>query len=327
MVAASCIVAQDTLSAANPVIFSNTLAEHTSLGRSFSKSNIVSVLSVPMRVSQTNVGAIVAMSDVLRAFTPSDVEILHVVSSQAALAAWRAGVSATSAVEGQNDLILLAQRKIQELSLVNQVSNAVSSTLDLDEVLDIALEQSMLAVGANTGSLMLINEETHRLEIVASRGLAKKWTEHTSQKIGTGVAGWVAEHGESVLVTNAREDPRFHMTFFRDDITSAASVPLKEKGRVIGVLNVNTTLAGRIIDERDLELLETVANELATAIDNARLYARINRRTAQLDSLLGISRTITATLNLDEVLRRLSEEICKLFKLNTCVLLLIDDLS
>jgi len=227
----------------------------------------------------------------------------------------------------RQELVNLAHRKIQELSLINQVSDAVSSTLDLEKLLDISLEQSMLAVGADTGSLMLINEETSRLEIAAARGLARRWVEHTSQQIGTSVAGWVAEHGESVLVTNAHEDSRFNMPFYRDDITSAASVPLKAKGRVIGVLNINTTHHDRMFDERDLGLLGTVANELAVAIDNARLYARVNRRTEQLDSLLQIARTITSTLNLDEVLRRLSEEIVKLFDLDACVLLLLDDLS
>ena len=104
-------------------------------------------------------------------------------------------------------------------------------------------------------------------------------------------------------------------------------MPLKAKGSVIGVLNVNTTHSDRKFDERDLELLVTVANELAVAIENARLYARVNRRTKQLDSLLEISKTVTATLNLDEVLRRLADEITKLFGLDACALMLMDDLS
>jgi len=185
----------------------------------------------------------------------------------------------------------------------------------------------MLAVGADTGSLMLVNEETNRLEIAASRGLAQRYVEKTSQEIGTSVAGWVAKHGESVLVSNAHTDSLFQMPFFRDDITSAASVPLRSKNAVIGVLNVSTTHADRRFDERDLQLLGTVANELAVAIDNARLYARVNRRTKQLDSLLGISKTVTSTLNLDELLRRLADEITKFFGLDVCVLMLLDDLS
>jgi len=325
LVSAARKIADDGISGNGPIIVSNASADTSASARDLSRAGVASVLCVPLRVGRANIGAIVAMSDVVRAFSPSDIELLHVVASQTALKAWRGEPEPKA--ESQAELIRLAQRKIQELSLINQISGAVSSTLDLDELLDIALEQSMLAVGADTGSLMLVNEETNRLEIAASRGLAQRYVEKTSQEIGTSVAGWVAKHGESVLVSNAHTDSRFQMPFFRDDITSAASVPLRSKNAVIGVLNVSTTHADRRFDERDLQLLGTVANELAVAIDNARLYARVNRRTKQLDSLLGISKTVTSTLNLDELLRRLADEITKFFGLDVCVLMLLDDLS
>jgi len=320
-------IAELAVGSTGPVIVTNASAGSGAGERDLAKAGVASVLCVPLRVGRANVGAIVAMSDVLRAFSPSDIELLHVVAGQAALAAWRGENESDSQTENQAELIKLAQRKIQELSVVNQVSGAVSSTLELDALLDIALEQSMLAVEADTGSLMLVNEETNRLEIAVSRGLDPRVAQRTSQEIGTSVAGWVAEHGESVLVTNAHTDPRFRMPFYRDNITSAASIPLRSKDRVIGVLNVNTTNPERTFDERDLELLETVANELAMAIDNARLYARVQRRTKQLDSLLGISRTVTSTLNLDELQHRLAMEIINLFSLDACVLMLLDDLS
>ncbi|MCX8053272.1 MAG: SpoIIE family protein phosphatase, partial [Armatimonadetes bacterium] len=94
-----------------------------------------------------------------------------------------------------------------------------------------------------------------------------------------------------------------------------------------GVLNVNTVRAGRLFDERDLELLQTIANQMAVAIENARLYARVHRRTQQLGSLLQISKTVTSSLNLEERLRRLGNEICKVLQLDVCVILLVDELS
>ncbi|MCE5199126.1 MAG: GAF domain-containing protein [Armatimonadota bacterium] len=291
-------------------------------------ASIRAAMGVPMRVGETPLGAFVVMSDKPHVFSPSDIELAHVVASQAALAAWRTSFAdGGCSPEVQDELIGLANRKIRELSLVNQVSEAVNSTLDLDKLLDIALEQSMAAVGADAGSLMLVNEETNKLEIVASRGIARKFVERTQQPVGTSIAGWVAEHGESVLVSDARDDSRFQMPFFRDYISSSASVPLKVKGSVIGVLNVNTIRPDRVFDERDLELMGTVANQMAVAIENARLYARVNRRTKQLDSLLEISRTVTSTLNLDEVMHRVSETLCTVLQLDVCAILLFDDLS
>ncbi len=326
--AAARMVADSVFRGKSPTVITNVSADQNSAVRHLEKAGAASVISMPMRVGRTNVGVILAISDVLRAFSAADTELLRVIASQAALSAWKGVVEEAGPESGtQTELIQLAQRKIQELSLINQVSGAVNSTLDIDELLDIALEQSTLAVGADAGSLMLINEDTNRLEIVASRGIDEKWVRKTSQEVGTSVAGWVAENGESVLVTNAHTDSRFKMRVFRDSITSAASVPLKSKGVVIGVLNVNTTHPERQFDERDLELLETVANELAVAIENARLYARVNRRTRQLDTLLQISKTVTSTLNIEELMRRLCSEVTALFSLDACVLMLLDELS
>ncbi|MCL5103578.1 MAG: SpoIIE family protein phosphatase [Armatimonadetes bacterium] len=324
------IVARASLASSGSVTYPHASLHSNDMGQMARKAKIAAAVGVPMRVGETNVGVIVAMTERAHIFTPADVELLHVVASQAALAAWKAKGSAlrnVSTPEDQDELIRLADRKIQELSLVNRVSEAVNSTLDLEKLLDIALEQSMAAVGADAGSLMLVSNETNRLEIVASRGLATDHVRKTSQQVGTSIAGWVAEHGESALITDARKDLRFRMPFFRDSINSAASVPLKVKDTVIGVLNVNTAHPDKTFDERDLEILGTVANQMAVAIENARLYARVNMRTKQLGSLLRISKTVTSTLNLDDILRQLSDEICKVFGLDVCVLLLLDELS
>ncbi|MCL5104515.1 MAG: SpoIIE family protein phosphatase [Armatimonadetes bacterium] len=322
-------VARAALGSSGPVTYPHPSFRSSKLAELAKRAGIASALALPMRVGEVSVGAIVAIGENARVFSPADVQLLYVVASQAALAAWKARASLpnVNTPEDQDELIRLADRKIQELSLVNRVSEAVSSTLDLEKLLDIALEQSMAAVGADAGSLMLVNDETNRLEIVASRGLASNFVRKTSQQVGSSIAGWVAEHGESALIADARRDVRFRMPFYRDSINSAASVPLKVKGAVIGVLNVNTVQPDRAFDERDLEILGTVANQMAVAIENARLYASVNRRTKQLGSLLQISKTVTSTLNLDDVLRQLSDEICKVFQLDVCVLLLVDELS
>ncbi|MDH7602099.1 MAG: SpoIIE family protein phosphatase, partial [Armatimonadota bacterium] len=157
--------------------------------------------------------------------------------------------------------------------------------------------------------------------------LPKDLAESTSQEVGKSIAGWVAEHGESVLVTDARKDDRFDMPFYRDAITSSASVPLMSKNGCIGVLNVNTTRQDRIFDERDLQFLQTIANQMAAAIENARLYTRVSRRTQQLDSLLKVSRAVTSTLSLDDRLKLLSNEMCKLTEFDVCVIFLVDEIT
>lgn len=321
-------VVNEAFDLSSPLLITNTAAASSQPAKSLANSGIASLICVPMRIGKQTVGAILCMSDIVRSFSPQDIELLHVIASHAALAVLRAKTSENyESAQTSEDLLALADRKIRELSLLNQISEAINSTLDLDALLDIALEECLAAVDADGGSLMLINEETGRLEIVASRGLPQQLAQSTSQEIGKSIAGWVAEHGESVLVTDARKDQRFVMPFYRDAITSSASVPLKSKNGPIGVLNVNTTRAERIFDERDLQFLQTIANQMATAIENARLYGRVQRRTQQLSGLLRISRTVTSTLSLDECLKLLSDEMCKLLEFDVCVIFLVDDVT
>ena len=291
-------------------------------------NNRATAVCAPVVSGGIAAGVVVAVSRLGATFSTSDIDILSVVAGRAgSVLGARPGSGQAAVSSGHDHIIQLAHTKIKYLSLVNQVSEALSSTLELDELLRISLEQSTAAIGAQTGSLMLINEETGSLEIVASLGLASMVVDTTKQAVGSSIAGWVAQHGESALVGNARRDKRFEMNFFRDEISSSASVPLRVKGEVIGVLNVSTTEFGRVFDKRDLELLETVANQMASAIDNARLYQKVQRRTAQLDSLLQITRTITQTLNLDEVLQRLSSAICQVLHLKASCVLMVDDLT
>jgi len=89
LVSAARKIADDGISGNGPIIVSNASADTSASARYLSRAGVASVLCVPLRVGRANIGAIVAMSDVVRAFSPSDIELLHVVASQTALNAWR----------------------------------------------------------------------------------------------------------------------------------------------------------------------------------------------------------------------------------------------
>lgn len=327
LVAAAIRIGEETLNAGTPLLISNTAAGSSEATRILEKHGVSSVICVPMRIGDTNLGAIVCLFQESRVFSQREVELLHVIASHTALATLKKPTAndKPSTEKHTEELLALANRKIRELSLLNQISEVINSTLDLEELLDLALEESLAAVDADGGSIMLINEDTGKLEIVASRGLPKELVETTSQEIGRSIAGWVAKHGESVLVTDAHKDPRFNMPFYRDSIVSSASVPLKSRNGIIGVLNVNTMQPDRLFDERDLEFLQTVANQVAVALENARLYGRVLRRTEQLNGLLRVSRTVTSTLNLQERLRRLCKELNRSLGFDACTIFIVDE--
>lgn len=154
-----------------------------------------------------------------------------------------------------------------------RVGRLITSSMELSTRLERVVEQAMELLGAERGSIMLVDEEKGELVVRASRGLDSSRSFRV--RVGEGIAGWVAEHGEPLVLQDVVADRRFRGT--DPSIKSALAVPLTVEGRIIGVLNVATAGRQRRFDRRDLEHLASFADMAAVAIDNARLYEALRR--------------------------------------------------
>jgi len=322
------------LRALAPILIPDTSADEHSGSMYFADQGISSVLCVPLCVGEEAFGAVLAMTVAPHSFTAAEIEIIHTIAGQASLAIWKSDMlSATppqlaeevASAGGGADLIQLANRKIENLSIVNRVSQAVISTLDMDKILNIVLDESLAAVGGGAGSLMLVGEDG-LLRIVVSRGLPKNVVENVRVRLGEGIAGRIAQQGKPALISKGKERG-FAEVALRPDITSSMCVPLYTGVEVIGVLNISTVAPAREFGERDLELLSTMANQMAMAINNARLHDNLQKQASELAALLEIAHTVTATLELDEVLQRVTKEISRLVEVDVCVAVLFDEIS
>ncbi len=166
------------------------------------------------------------------------------------------------------------QQRNREFAMLNRASQVFTSTLDLDQVLTTVLEEVCHLLGAIASAVWLIDPTTNELvcrQVINPHGqTVRGWR----LAPGEGVAGWVAQHGQSLVVPDTRLDPRH---FKRIDQTiglemrSILSVPLQVKQQVIGVIQVVDTAVNRF-STTDLTLLESLAATAAIAIENARLY-------------------------------------------------------
>jgi sigma-B regulation protein RsbU (phosphoserine phosphatase) len=154
-----------------------------------------------------------------------------------------------------------------------RIGQVLAAPLDLGMRLDRVLEQAIDLLQADRGSIMLLDEDLEELVVRASRGL-QAWREFRVP-LGEGIAGWVAEHGEPLILHDAVSDERFRGV--NPNIKSALAVPLRVEGKVIGVLNVSTTLEEKRYDYLDMEHLISFADMAAAAIENARLYDALKR--------------------------------------------------
>ncbi len=170
------------------------------------------------------------------------------------------------------------QRKIDKLMGVMEVSKVLSSTLELQEVLRRALTIEQEVMGAEAGCLLLLNESGEELQFVTALGEVCNQLQSAQVKLGRGIAGWVAQHREALLVPDAYADPRFDSSWDRKTgftTKSIVCIPLLNKDTLLGVAQVINRKDGQSFDADDLELFTVFGGQLAIAIANAALHGRM----------------------------------------------------
>ncbi|GAB4539694.1 MAG: GAF domain-containing sensor histidine kinase [Anaerolineae bacterium] len=171
----------------------------------------------------------------------------------------------------------LAQQRLNRLGFFYQVGQELVTSFDLNEFLSNTMQLAADVMDAAASSLMLIDEEKRDLVFEVSHGGSSHLLRRQRLSIDEGIAGWVARTGKPTIVNEPRSDPRFNP---RVDVRtgfltqSIAAVPLKIKGRTIGVLEVLNKYSGGF-DTEDLRLLTSIGAQAAIAIENARLYASL----------------------------------------------------
>ena len=140
------------------------------------------------------------------------------------------------------------------------------------------------ATGADVCFVHVLEEESQRVVLVGATPPFDEVVGTVELALGEGVAGWVAQHAEPAVVPNKWEDRRYkYIPALRgEDYQSMLSVPMLVRGRVVGVLNVHSK-APRVWDDTDVSLLSEVANLLARAVENARLYTSLAEREDTLE--------------------------------------------
>jgi len=151
-----------------------------------------------------------------------------------------------------------------------------------DHLTRLTVEMIAEVMNARTASLMLVDEERSELYIRAARGLREEVVCGTRIKIGDSIAGWVAKHGQPLLVTNIEEDPRFgRPNGHQYETKSLLSVPVKIDGRVVGVININNKISCTPFTEDDRALLSSLSDRVAQAWRRVSDHERSSDRTEE----------------------------------------------
>ena len=170
-----------------------------------------------------------------------------------------------------------ARRRNEELSALIEINRVVTSSLELDEVLEATIQGIREILHVEAGSLVMVDEETGRLVFRKTFSPERGWIAGRTIQPGEGIVGYVAESGDSKLVNDVERDPHFLAEVDEEaGFTSREilCVPLRVRDRVLGAISVINKLGGKFT-EQDLELLQAMAASVAVAVDNANLYREL----------------------------------------------------
>jgi len=168
--------------------------------------------------------------------------------------------------------------------LVEKEVLALHASLDLQTVLTAILESAANIAHSEASTLFLIDQMSGDLKFAVPTGPAAEKLADVRIKKGVGIAGWVAQNDKPIIIPDVREDPRFHpeidkMSGFTTH--SILAVPLRSKGKVIGVLEALNKQAGRAYSKEDVMLCSSFADHAALAIENAQLHESLEIKSVE----------------------------------------------
>jgi HD-GYP domain-containing protein (c-di-GMP phosphodiesterase class II) len=168
--------------------------------------------------------------------------------------------------------------KVERLALLSHLGQILNSTLDHKEIRRRAMEAATRLMEAEVGSLLLVNEERDQLYFEVALGDREEEIKTIFLNFGEGIAGWVAQSGEPLIVNSPEKDPRFfkgvdQRTEFKT--RNIICVPVKVKEKTIGVLEAINKQKKERFNKEDLSLLTSLADQVAIALDNSRLYQEL----------------------------------------------------
>ena len=209
---------------------------------------------------------------------------------------------------------------------LREIAQALSAAWDLDTTLDLIARRTNHVMGTDSCSIYLLEPDGEILRLRASTRLARESLGRASLRMGEGLTGWAAREGKPVAVREAKRDPRFKLLpeTNEEGLKSLLAVPLTNRARVIGAMNVQTSELHDFSPDEE-ELLMLIGDLAAGALDRAILYDNMNRRLEELTTLAKVSQTVTSQMVPGEMLELVAEMTAQTMGVEVCSLQLIDE--
>jgi sigma-B regulation protein RsbU (phosphoserine phosphatase) len=213
------------------------------------------------------------------------------------------------------------RERAELLDFLLEVSTLTAETLDLDRLLASVAEIVKDVIPYELFAILLLNERAGSLRMRYSIGHRDEIAKNLSIKLGEGITGSAAATRQPILVRDVRKEPRYLNAL--DAVRAELAAPMLVRGKLVGIIDLQSTRLNAF-SEQDRALLTLIATRIATAIDNARLYRRVERQNRTLRVLAHLSQEFSSILDIDELLAKITSTIRALIPFDAFNLFLLD---
>ncbi|MCK5342426.1 MAG: GAF domain-containing protein, partial [Candidatus Heimdallarchaeota archaeon] len=194
--------------------------------------------------------------------------------------------------------VKIADSRAKQLQTLNSFASAIGSTFELKEILKIICKEMVKVFDARNTGIGLLNNDNTKLTIVAFYSEKEDEGDITGLEISVGgnaATIFVIKHGETIIVPDAQNNPitdSYHEIASMRGTRCIMIVPLLSRGQVIGTIGIPTSDPNRVYTASDVSLAQTIANQIASAVENARLHEETEKNRDQVEQELIIGRDI-----------------------------------
>ncbi|HZQ10826.1 MAG TPA: GAF domain-containing protein, partial [Anaerolineae bacterium] len=245
-----------------------------------------SYIGIPLMIKSEAIGVMALQRAPVEPFTPDEQRFLFSLAQQVAFAVDNARLHQQS------------KRSGAQQSLLYQASRRIAGALNLDTLLKAIVDALSQDFGYRAVQVLLVDSDLSELRPAAVSADIANLLGSYRVPIGKGLIGLAAQLGQTQLANETAKDERFSTVEMWHPATKVA-VPIKSGGRVIGVLNVES-LENHVFATDDVRMFEAIADQLAVAIENAKLYTSAQERLARINALQNIELSILSAVNLND---------------------------
>jgi len=213
------------------------------------------------------------------------------------------------------------RERAELLDFLLEVSTVTSETLDLDRLLGNVADIIKDVIPYELFAILLFNDKTRTLRMRYSIGHRDEVAKNLAIRLGEGITGSAAASRQPILVEDVRKDSRYLNAL--DAVRAELAVPMLVRGKLVGIIDLQATHLNAF-SEHDQSLLVLIATRVGIAIDNARLYRRVERQNRTLRVLAHVSQEFSSILDIDELLTKIALTIRALINFDAFSIFLVD---